>query len=154
MFRTTLILAATLCAGAATAQEAGSGDPATSVGADQSQSPSETMITAEMLEEARVVALEGQYSEDVWQNRSPLSAMVADLREIGEVEHVVLNAEGQMQGVTTDVGGFLGIGQKHVLIPLEDLRVARPQEGSEDVTIVTRLNQQQLTDLAEFEMED
>ncbi len=152
MFRTALTLAAALAAGSALAQEEASGDAAQP--AEQAPAPAERMITAEMLEEARVVSLEGQYSEDVWQNGSPLSAMVADLREIGDVEDVVLNADGQMQGVTTDVGGFLGIGSKQVLIPLEDLRVARPPEGNEDITIVTRLNEQQLTDLEEFQIGD
>ena len=150
MFRTALILATALSAGAAAAQDdaSGAGDP--SGGGDQSQQSQ--MITAEMLEEAEIVSLEGQYDEGVWQGGEPLSAVVADLREIGDVEDVILNVEGQMQGLTTDVGGFLGIGSKEVLIPLDDIRVLRPEDGSDDITIITRLNEQQLTDLSAFEM--
>lgn len=146
MFRKALIVAALVSAGAASAQDGASADPNASQQAE--------LITAAMLEEARIVSLEGQYNEDIWQGGDPLSAMVADLQEIGKVQNVVLNVSGQMQGLTADVGGFLGIGTKQVLIPLDDMRLVRPQDEADDITVITRLNQQQLTDLPEFEMED
>ncbi len=111
-------------------------------------------ITASMLQDATVVSLEGQYKEDVWQDRAPLSTMVADLTEIGHVQDIVLSARGEVQGLTIDVGGFLGIGTKAVLIPLPDLRLARPDPESDEITVVTRLNQQQLNELPEYEMQE
>ena len=79
--------------------------------------------------------------------------MVANLSEVGGVEDVILSVDGQMLGLTTDVGGFIGIGDKTVMILLEDIRLVRPADGS-DMTIVTRLGLEALEDLPEFEIED
>ncbi len=129
-----------------------SGEEAATPAADAPQ-PAET-ITAAMLQNATVVSLEGQYDEDVWQDKAPLSAMIADLTEVGHIQDIVLSVEGQVEGVTVDVGGFLGLGTKSVLIPLEDVRLTRPDPDSDEITVVTRLNQQQLEDLPEYEVED
>jgi PRC-barrel domain len=105
-----------------------------------------------MLESATVVSLEGQYDDNVWKDHAPLSTMNAGLTEIGHVQDIVLTPRGEVRGLTVDVGGFLGIGSKSVLIPLSDIRLARPDPGSDELTVVTRLNQQQLNDLSAFEM--
>lgn len=116
--------------------------------------PQPDYITASMLEDARIVSLEGNYDEKVWDDEAPLAAMVAGLTEIGEVDEVVLTPKGVVQGLTTDVGGFIGIGQKAVMIPLEDIRLARPSEGSDEVTVVTRLDRDRLEGLPEFGIDD
>lgn len=174
MTRATLIaaLAAAFAAGAAHAQDSsgqssgGGGEQAgQSQEQDQSQDqaqsgdsqggePQQDVITAEMLGEANVVSLEGEYNEGVWQDEAPLGTMLADLTEIGDVEDVILTARGDVQGVTADVGGFLGIGSKTVLIPLDDIRLARPDPQADELTVVTRLNEQQLNDLPEFQIAD
>jgi sporulation protein YlmC with PRC-barrel domain len=41
--------------------------------------------------------------------------------EIGEVEDVLVDASGQPVAVTADVGGFLGIGEREVVIGLDQL---------------------------------
>ncbi|SPJ22619.1 PRC-barrel domain-containing protein [Palleronia abyssalis] len=147
MLRKPVIAAAILFALPAAAQDAAS------FSEDAAAPDPQNIITAEMLEDARVVSLEGNYDQDVWDDSAPLSAMVANLTEIGGVEDVVLSVDGQMLGLTTDVGGFIGIGDKTVMIPLEDIRLVRPADGS-DITIVTRLGMEPLQDLPEFEIED
>jgi hypothetical protein len=42
--------------------------------------------------------------------------------EIGEVKHVLVDAGGQPVAVAAEVGGFLGIGQKMVVIGLDRLQ--------------------------------
>lgn len=169
MLRNALAVAALLSLSAAPlAAQQESGQPDSESGSGQSQSggsedqqsssqdesqPAQNVVTARMLQDASVVSLEGQYDETVWQDGPPLGTMVADLTEIGRAQDLVLSAEGEMQGITVDVGGFLGIGTKAVLIPLGDMRLARSEPGAEELTIVTRLNEQQLNDLPEFEME-
>ncbi|SLN60982.1 PRC-barrel domain-containing protein [Palleronia marisminoris] len=108
---------------------------------------------ADDLEDASIVSLEGSYDQAIWDETAPLEAMVADLNEIGRIEDVVLSAEGQMLGLTTDVGGFLGIGEKTVLIPLDDIRLIRTEDDDE-VSVVTRLDQDALTDLPEVDLDD
>lgn len=110
-------------------------------------------MTADALDDANIVTLESQYDESIWSAGTPFDTIEADWDEIGEVEDVILNATGQVVGLTTDVGGFLGIGEKTVLLPLEDLRVVRTGDDPDDLTVVTRLNSEALEALPEFDLD-
>ncbi|MEQ3626527.1 MAG: PRC-barrel domain-containing protein [Celeribacter sp.] len=47
----------------------------------------------------------------------------AEWEQVGEIEDIVLDRSGQMVGVVAEVGGFLDIGDKHVIIPVENVRL-------------------------------
>ena len=47
----------------------------------------------------------------------------ADGKEIGEIEDVVLNLDGTVAAVAVEVGGFLGIGEKDVLVAWSALEI-------------------------------
>ena len=68
-----------------------------------------------------------------------------DLNQIGEIEDVVLDQNGQMIGIVAEVGGFLDIGEKHVMVPVEDLRLTAVDDTS--YSYVTRLSEEQLEEL-------
>lgn len=113
-----------------------------------------TYVTAEQIGDAAIVTLDAQYDEGIWDEGKPFNAILADLSEIGTVEDVVMDQSGQIVGLTTDVGGFLGIGENTVLLPLEDIRLVRTEEDDNELSIVTRLSRTQLEELPEFELED
>jgi hypothetical protein len=46
--------------------------------------------------------------------------------EIGEIDEVLVDATGRAVAVSVEVGGFLGIGEQEVVVPIEQLRL---QEG-------------------------
>lgn len=48
--------------------------------------------------------------------------------DIGEIEDVVLSADGQMIGIIAEVGGVLGLGEKDVFLPTDAVRLV-PGEG-------------------------
>lgn len=64
---------------------------------------------------------------------------------IGSIEDVVLDSSGQMVGIVAEVGGFLDIGDKHVMLPVEDVRLV-PVDDTE-YAYVTRLTADQLMEL-------
>lgn len=68
-----------------------------------------------------------------------------EYRQIGEIEDIVLDESGQMVGLVAEVGGFLDIGDKHVMVSVEDLRL----EPVDDQTYsyITRLTEEQLEEL-------
>ncbi|SMX48463.1 PRC-barrel domain-containing protein [Maliponia aquimaris] len=75
---------------------------------------------------------------------------VADNWErIGSVEDVVLSADGRIEGVLAEVGGFLGIGDKLVLLPVEDMKTVLVDEAS--YSVVTRYTSEQLTGMDAYE---
>jgi sporulation protein YlmC with PRC-barrel domain len=57
-----------------------------------------------------------------------------DGSEVGEVEEVLVNAAGQAAAVAAEVGGFLGVGEKEVIIPLNQLQVS----GDDLATAMTK----------------
>ncbi|HEX2019892.1 MAG TPA: PRC-barrel domain-containing protein [Aurantimonas sp.] len=52
-----------------------------------------------------------------------LKVIGADDEEIGEVAAVLGDQNGQPQAVTVEIGGFLGIGEKTVILMLTDVRL-------------------------------
>jgi sporulation protein YlmC with PRC-barrel domain len=57
-----------------------------------------------------------------------VSVMNSADEEIGEVTDIVLNEEDQVVGVVLSVGGFLGIGDKWVGIPIEQVEFNEDEE--------------------------
>ena len=68
-----------------------------------------------------------------------------DFRQIGEIEDLILDPSGQLVGIVAEVGGFLDIGDKHVMVPVSDLRLT----GVDDqrYSYITRLSEEQLEEL-------
>lgn len=112
--------------------------------------PMPVMIRAEDIEDAPVYSLADSYDQNFWDSGDPFGPVSADWGEIGEVEDLVIDDAGQVVGVTVEVGGFLGIGEKVALIPLQDLRLVQRPE-SEGFFIVTRLTNEQLEEAEDIE---
>ncbi|EBA08489.1 PRC-barrel domain-containing protein [Sagittula stellata] len=66
----------------------------------------------------------------------------SDWNDIGEIEDIVLDSSGKMIGVVAEVGGFLDIGDKHVLLELTEVKLVPVDDKS--YAIVTRLNEEDL----------
>ena len=43
---------------------------------------------------------------------------------VGEIESVYINADGKVDSVILGVGGFLGVGERHVRVAWKDLRIS------------------------------
>src|ERR671921_2414903 len=52
----------------------------------------------------------------------------ADNQKIGDVDEVLVDRQGKIHGVVVGVGGFLGIGQKDVAIPFDQVQWMAGQE--------------------------
>ncbi|WP_439521378.1 PRC-barrel domain-containing protein [Marivita sp.] len=66
----------------------------------------------------------------------------ADWNDIGEIEDIILNKSGQMIGIVAEVGGFLDIADKHVMIPTENVNLVAVDNRS--YAILTRFNEEEL----------
>ena len=67
---------------------------------------------------------------------------------IGEVGELVMTEDGKLQDAIIDVGGFLGLGEKPVAVPFEQLQVMR---GENDVRIYIDATEEQLEGMPEYE---
>jgi sporulation protein YlmC with PRC-barrel domain len=52
----------------------------------------------------------------------------ADNQKIGDIDEVLVDRQGKIHGLVVGVGGFLGIGQKDVAIPFEQVQCMSNQE--------------------------
>ena len=57
----------------------------------------------------------------------------ADDNVIGEIEDVLLNVDGTVAAVALEVGGFLGIGEKDVLVDWSTLEITA--DGDDDIRV-------------------
>ena len=70
----------------------------------------------------------------------------ADWNEIGEIEDIVLSKEGDMVGIVAEIGGFIDIGDKHVVLSTQDLNLVAVDDKS--YAFVTKMNEEDLENLA------
>lgn len=69
----------------------------------------------------------------------------ADWNQIGEIEDVVLDRNGQLAGVVAEIGGFLDIGDKHVFLQVEDVDLVPVDDRS--YSLITRYSEEQLEEM-------
>jgi hypothetical protein len=67
----------------------------------------------------------------------------SDGGEIGEVEDVLGDANGQPKAISVEVGGFLGMGEKKVILMLDDVKLDLGK-------LRTALTKQQIQELPDF----
>ncbi|MDN2565406.1 PRC-barrel domain-containing protein [Aquibium sp. A9E412] len=68
---------------------------------------------------------------------------------IGEIGDVLLTADGEIDAIIVDVGGFLGLGEKEVAIGLDNLVFLSDDGG--DLYLYTDFTEEQLESQPEFE---
>lgn len=117
MFKYTLT-AATLAAALATPAFAQTNTPGTSSMQSQSTASHGSFV-------------QNQDATD-WRSSKLVGASVygSDNASIGEVNDVLIGNDGKIRAVVIGVGGFLGVGEKNVAIPLDSLNITRKPESS------------------------
>lgn len=74
-----------------------------------------------------------------------------DADDIGGIKDLVLASSGQLDAAVVGVGGFLGIGEKDVAVPFDQLNMARNEDGEPRITAT--LDKEALTQAQEFDDE-
>jgi sporulation protein YlmC with PRC-barrel domain len=69
---------------------------------------------------------------------------------IGEIHEVVLGSDGKAEGLVIDVGGFLGINEKPVMVKWSDVTIQSESNGS--VVVATSMDKSQLEQLPEYKL--
>ena len=55
-------------------------------------------------------------------------------KKIGAVDDLILTSSGQINKAVIGVGGFLGVGQKEVVVPFADLKIVA-QKGAQELVL-------------------
>ncbi|WMS41627.1 PRC-barrel domain-containing protein [Acuticoccus sp. MNP-M23] len=70
--------------------------------------------------------------------------------EIGEVEDVYPGANGGATYVELEIGGFLGLGEKEIVVPLDQLTIVR-DVADEDYRVYIAATEEQLENYPEYD---
>lgn len=82
-----------------------------------------------------------------WDAEVEFSNIDPEWNRIGEIEDLVLDANGQLIGVIAEVGGILDMGDKHVMMTMEEVAMFKADsDGDDDYVFVTGLTLDQLKD--------
>ncbi len=74
----------------------------------------------------------------------------AEWDDIGEVDDVIFGEDGQVKAVILGVGGFIGIGEKDIAVPMDQIKTVYEGEG-EDYFLVVSTNKETLTNAEPFQ---
>ncbi|MBT8417683.1 MAG: PRC-barrel domain-containing protein [Silicimonas sp.] len=80
--------------------------------------------------------------DDSWDSTVMWNDIGADWNNIGEIEDLVLSKDGKVTGIVAEVGGFLDIADKHVVVSVDDLNLVAVDDRT--YAYVTRLTEEQL----------
>lgn len=71
-------------------------------------------------------------------------------RRVSDISDILFDTDGNVEAVLINVGGFLGIGQRSVAIPMDQLEIQGKQDLS-DLRVYLAITQQQLEALPEHD---
>ena len=71
--------------------------------------------------------------------------------DVGEISDLVISQDGQVQAVLTDIGGFLGLGERTVAVSMDHLRLIPDGDSQGEYFIVFTANREALENAPEFE---
>jgi sporulation protein YlmC with PRC-barrel domain len=94
-----------------------------------------------------------------WESGQTFGAQRDRWENVGSIDDIVMTGDGEIRGVLIDVGGFLGIGARTVMVDLDHLYFVRDQDGgdgwftdtADDFFIVAAMTEAELESLPEFD---
>ena len=106
-------------------------------------------------EETRALNETRTTNENVrWESDATFAAGRDNWDNVGNIDDVVLTQDGELRGVLLDIGGFLGIGARTVMVDLDDLYFVADDTTAEDLSdfsVVASMTREQLENLAEWD---
>ncbi|MHA6347021.1 PRC-barrel domain-containing protein [Roseivivax sp. CAU 1761] len=89
-----------------------------------------------------VYAIDSEADDVDWDLDATYDAVDENWDRVGEIEDIVLGTDGQMKGIVAEVGGFLDIGDKHVMIEMQDVKLVPVDDRS--YAVVTPMTEERL----------
>ncbi len=78
----------------------------------------------------------------------------AEWDDIGEINDIIVTQDGNVSAVILGVGGFLGIGERDVAVPMSEIIVVREEGDSDDRFLVVSTTKEALEQMPAFERGD
>jgi hypothetical protein len=105
-------------------------------------STSENLIRTRDIVGGEVWRMDPEADNVTWTENGTYEGTGEGWERIGSIEDIVLSKDGQMIGIVGEVGGFLGLGDKMVLMPVESVRLTAIDDGQ--YAFVTQMTQEDI----------
>lgn len=89
-----------------------------------------------------------------WMSGDSFMAERDQWENVGSVDDIVMSQDGEVRGILLDVGGFLGIGARSVMVSIDDLYFVADSESAEELNdffVVASLSREALENLPEWD---
>jgi sporulation protein YlmC with PRC-barrel domain len=106
------------------------------------------MVAPDMQREGYAMAEAQQFTADTLMGANVYDANDENIGSVSDV--VVSQADGSLEAVVIDVGGFLGLGTHTVAVGLDEMTVLQSEDGS-DLRAYVDVTQEQLESMPEFD---
>jgi hypothetical protein len=95
--------------------------------------------------------VQDQHATD-WRGSKIIGAVVygPDNASIGNINDVLISNDGKIRAVVIGVGGFLGVGEKNVAIPLDALNISRRPDSSSIDRVTVAYSKDELKKAPQF----
>lgn len=70
--------------------------------------------------------------------------------DVGEISDIIVNRDKNIREALVDVGGFLGMGEKTVAMPMDELRIMQAAEDRDDLRVYVDATQERLENMPEY----
>lgn len=77
-----------------------------------------------------------------------------DWDDIGEINDIIVTANGQVSAVILGIGGFIGIGERDVSVPMSAISIVQEAGESDDFFLVVKSSKEELEAAPAFERSD
>lgn len=124
------------------------GGDAAMAGADTDRLGIEGMVAVSNITGGLVYTNSAGDAENGWDTDMRYDAVSDEWERIGSIQDVILSGDGTLEGVVAEVGGFLGIGDKFVLLPMDEMKLVPLDESS--YAVVTPFTADQLTEMESY----
>ena len=91
-------------------------------------------------------------SETEFQNGDQFAADAEqEWDDIGEINDIIVSADGEVRAVILGVGGFLGIGEKDVSVSMDDIRIVSEENNPDERFLVVNTSKEVLENAPAYE---
>lgn len=108
-----------------------------------------SFVPADKITDGAIYRMDVAEGDTVWSGGTAYQAVDTSWTKVGEIDDILLDREGKMVALLAEVGGFLGIGERDVIIPLDSVRFAI--DDAKSYAYVTNLTEEQLKALPEID---
>ncbi|MCR8547353.1 PRC-barrel domain-containing protein [Salipiger sp. P9] len=92
-----------------------------------------------------VYAIDADGETTNWDEMASYDSIGENWDNVGEIEDIVLASDGSFEGIVAEVGGFLDLGDKHVHLSMQDVKLVPVDEDR--YAVVTNFTKQELMDM-------